>query len=162
MPAATAEPGSAQPSNAEIEQMLSAMLGPVGEPVTTMVEMGAVRRMALAIDNLDPIHFEEEAALARGYRGVVAPWSLLWLYFFTCTEYEHDFEFGVVTVHGQDDYDFHEPIVVGDRITVSTAIIEARLKHGRSGRMGNIVSECRYVNQNGSLCAVVRTTVIRR
>lgn len=150
------------PSDAEIEQELAGMLGPVGEPVTTLVELGAVRRMALTVDNLDPIHFEEEAALARGYRGIVAPWPLLWLYYFTCTEYQHEFGFGVVTVHGQDDYDFHEPIVVGDRITVSTAITEAKLKHGRSGRMGSVVSERRFVNQDGALCAVVRTTVLRR
>ena len=149
-------------SDAEAEKQLAAMIGPVGEPVTALVEYGAVRRMALAIGDLDPIHFDEAAAKARGYRGVVAPWPLLWLYFFTCTEYEHDFGFGKATVHGQDDYALHEPVVVGDRLTITTAITEAKLKHGKVGRLGQVVSERRFVNQDGKLCAVLKTTLFRR
>jgi acyl dehydratase len=153
---------TAEISDAEIEKHLASLIGPVGEPVTALVEFGAVRRMALAIGDLDPIHFDEEAARARGYRGIVAPWPLLWLYFFTCTEYEHDFPFGQATVHGQDEYEFHEPMIVGDRITVTTAITGARLKHGRVGRLGQVVSERRFVNQDGALCAVLKTTLFRR
>jgi acyl dehydratase len=138
------------------------MIGPVGEPVTALVEFGAVRRMALAIEDLDPIHFDAAAAQARGYRGIVAPWPLLWLYFFTCTEYEHHFPFGKVTVHGQDDYEFHEPLIVGDTVTVITAITDAKVKRGRSGRVGLVVSERRFTNQRGELNAVLKTTLFRR
>jgi acyl dehydratase len=152
----------AEPSDAEAERYLNSLIGPIGEEVTTLVELGAVRRMALAIGDLDPIHFGEAAAQARGYRGIVAPWPLLWLYFFTCTIYEHDFPFGKATVHGQDEYEFHEPIVVGDRITVRTAMVDAKLKHGKSGRLGQVVSERRFTNQRGELCAVLRTTLFRR
>lgn len=158
----TLAPETAEISDEKIERQLAAMIGPVGEPVAAVIELGAVRRMALAIDNHDPIHFEKDAAKARGYRDVVAPWPLLWLYFFTCTEYQHPFEFGKATVHGQDDYEFHEPIIVGDKITVTTAITEARLKHGRTGRLGQVVSERRFVNQNNQLCAIVKTILFRR
>lgn len=151
-----------EPSDAEAERYLASLIGPIGDEVTTLVELGTVRRMALAIGDRDPIHFDEAAALARGYRGIVAPWPLLWLYFFTCTIYEHDFPFGKATVHGQDDYDLHEPMVVGDRITVRTAMVDARLKHGKSGRLGQVVSERRFTNQKGELCAVLRTTLFRR
>jgi acyl dehydratase len=151
-----------EPSDAEVEAMLAGLVGPIGEPVTMAVELGAVRRMALAIDSRDPIHFDKQAALARGYRGIVAPWPLLWSWFFNCTEYAHDFPFGKATVHGQDDYEFHEPMIVGDDITVSTAITEARLKHGRTGRLGQVVSERRFTNQHGDLCAVLQTTLFRR
>jgi len=164
MSSAMTEPvrDAAEPSDAEAERFLAALIGPIGEEVTTLVELGAVRRMALAIGDRDPIHFDEDVAKARGYRGVVAPWPLLWLYFFTCTIYEHDFPFGKATVHGQDDYDFHEPMVVGDRITVRAAITDAKLKHGKSGRLGQVVSERRFTNQRGDLCAVLRTTLFRR
>jgi acyl dehydratase len=149
-------------SDAEAEAVLARMIGPVGEPVSAPVEFGAVRRMALAVEDLDPIHFDERAARARGYRGIVAPWPLLWLYFFTCTEYEHDFPFGKATVHGQDDYEFHEPLVVGDTVTVATRITDARIRHGRSGRLGVVVSERRFTNQRGELNAVLKTTLFRR
>lgn len=153
---------TAEPSDAEAERYLTSLIGPIGEEVTTLVELGAVRRMALAVGDRDPIHFDEAAAMARGYRGIVAPWPLLWLYFFTCTIYEHDFPFGKATVHGQDDYELHEPMVVGDRITVRTAMVDAKLKHGKSGRLGQVVSERRFTNQRGELCAVLRTTLFRR
>lgn len=148
--------------DAAIEAQLRTMIGPVGAPVTMEVERGAVRRMALALDNHDPIHFDEAAAKARGYRGIVAPWPFLWSYFFNCTEYHHEFPFGAATVHGQDDYDFHEPMIVGDAITVSTEITSTSLKQGKSGRLGLVVSERRFTNQNGQLCAVLKTTLFRR
>ncbi|MDB5412260.1 MAG: MaoC family dehydratase [Rubritepida sp.] len=149
-------------SDAQAEAYLQSLIGPIGEEVQTLVELGAVRRMALCVGDHDPIHFDEAAAKARGYRGVVAPWPLLWLYFFTCTIYEHDFPFGKATVHGQDDYDFHEPMIVGDVLTVSTAMVDAKLKHGKVGRLGQVVSERRFTNQRGELCAVLRTTLFRR
>jgi acyl dehydratase len=141
---------------------LQSLIGPIGEEVQTLVELGAARRMALCVGDLDPIHFDEAAAKARGYRGVVAPWPLLWLYFFNCSIYEHDFPFGKATVHGQDDYDFHEPMIVGDVLTINTAMVDAKLKHGKVGRLGQVVSERRFTNQRGELCAVLRTTLFRR
>ena len=131
-----------EPTDAEAQAFLDTLIGPLGEEVTTLVELGAVRRMALCMEDFDPIHFDEAAARARGYRGVVAPWPLLWLYFFTCTIYEHDFPFG--------------------KATVRTAMVEAKLKHGRSGRLGQVVSERRFTNQRGELCAVLRTILFRR
>jgi acyl dehydratase len=151
-----------QLGNAEIEKQLQTMIGPVGEAVTMVVEIGAVRRMALALDNHNPVHFDEALAKARGYRGIVAPWPLLWSYFFNCTEYHHDFPFGKATVHGQDDYKFHEPLIVGDAVTVTTRIISTSLKQGKSGRLGLAVSERRFTNQNDQLCAVLTTTLFRR
>lgn len=151
-----------EPTDAECEAYLKTLIGPLGEPVQTLIEAGAVRRMALCMEDLDPIHFDEAAAKARGYRGIVAPWPLLWLYFFTCTIYEHDFPFGKATVHGQDDYEFFEPLIVGDVITVTTAMVDAKLKHGKVGRLGQVVSERRFVNQRGELCAILRTTLFRR
>jgi len=152
----------AEPSDAEAQAFLDELIGPLGKAVQVQVELGAVRRMALCMGNLDPIHFDNAAAQQRGYRGIVAPWPLLWLYFFTCTIYEHDFPFGKATVHGADEYEFHEPMIVGDVITVSTAMVAAKLKHGKVGRLGQITSERRFVNQRGELCAVLRTILFRR
>jgi len=149
-------------SEAEMERQLSALVGPVGEPVSMKVELGAVRRMAVTVEDFDPIHFDEAAARKRGYRGIVAPWPLLWSYFFNCTEYHLDIAFGKATVHGQDEYLFHEPLVVDDVITVSTTITAARLKQGKSGPLGQVESERSFTNQNGQLCAVLKTTLFRR
>jgi acyl dehydratase len=151
-----------QLSEADMESQLRALVGPVGGPVSMAVELGAVRRMGMAVEDFDPIHYDEAAARRRGYRGIVAPWPLLWSYFFNCTEYHLDLTFGKATVHGQDEYLFHEPMIVGDMITVATAITSARLKQGRSGPLGQVESERRFTNQDGQLCAVLNTTLFRR
>jgi acyl dehydratase len=146
----------------EIEKFLSELVGPVGKPETMAVELGAVRRMAKAVEDRDPIYYDADAAVKRGYRGVVAPWPLLWLFYFNATEHHIDFPFGKATVHGEDEYEFHEPMIVGDEITLEMAITEARLKQGRSGLLGLVTEERRFTNQLGVLCAVLRTILIRR
>lgn len=147
---------------AEMQASLKAMEGPLGKPDSMPIEYVSVRRMALAVENFDPIHYDEAAARARGYRGVVAPWPLLWLVFFNCRDAPLQFTFGKATIHGQDSYEFHEPIIVGDVITVSALVGETSVKQGKAGPMGMIVTRREFRNQHGQLCAVMSTTNIRR
>jgi acyl dehydratase len=147
---------------AEIESSLKTMEGPLGAPDSMPVEYVSARRIALAVENFDPIHYDAEAAKARGYRGVVAPWPLLWLIFFNCRDAPLQFTFGKATLHGQDSYEFHEPMIVGDVITVSASVSETSVKQGKSGLMGVIVTRREFRNQHGQLCAVMSTTNLRR
>lgn len=147
---------------AQMEASLKAMEGPLGAPDSMPIEYVSVRRMALAVENLDPIHYDEAAAKARGYRGVVAPWPLLWLVFFNCRDAPLRFDFGKATIHGQDSYEFHEPMIVGDIITVSACVVRTSVKQGKGGAMGVIVTRREFRNQNGQLCAVMSTTNLRR
>jgi acyl dehydratase len=149
-------------SVADMEAYLKSMEGPLGPPDSMPIEQVSVRRMALAIEALDPIHFDEAAARARGYRGIVAPWPILWLVFFNCREAPLKFPFGKATIHGEDGYEFHEPIIVGDTITVSAAITRTSVKQGKAGAMGVIVTRREFRNQRGELCAAMDTTNLRR
>ncbi len=153
---------SEQMTIAQMEACLKAMEGPLGAPDSMPIESISVRRMALCIENRDPIHYDEAAARARGYRGIVAPWPLLWLIFFNCREAPLQFPFGKATIHGQDDYEFHEPMIVGDLITVSASVTGTSVKQGKSGAMGVIVTRREFRNQHGQLCAVLSTTNLRR
>jgi acyl dehydratase len=146
----------------DMQASLKAMEGPLGPADSMPIEYVSVRRMALAIENFDPIHYDEAAAKARGYRGVVAPWPLLWLVFFNCRDAPLVFSFGKATIHGQDSYEFHEPMVVGDVITVTAAVEETAVKQGKAGAMGVIVTRREFRNQLGQLCAVMATTNLRR
>jgi len=145
-----------------MEAELKAMEGPLGPPDSMPIEVLSARRMALTIDNHDPIHFDEAAARARGYRGIVAPWPLLWLVFFNCREAPLKFSFGKATIHGGDSYEFHEPLIVGDTVTVQARITETAVKQGKAGPMGVIVTRREFHNQHGQLCAVMTTTNLRR
>jgi acyl dehydratase len=147
---------------AQMAASLKAMEGPLGEADSMPIEYVSVRRMALAVENFDPIHYDEAAAKARGYRGVVAPWPLLWLVFFNCRDAPLQFTFGRATIHGQDSYEFHEPLIVGDVVTVSASVRQTSVKQGKSGAMGVIVTRREFRNQRGQLCAVMSTTNLRR
>ena len=150
------------PGLAEIEAFLRSMQGPIGEPDSMPIEMLSARRMALVTDNVDPIHFDDALARQRGYRGIVAPWPLLWLIFFNCRTAPLVFPFGKATLHGGDSYEFHEPMIVGDVITMRAAIVETSVKQGKAGVMGVVVSRREFRNQLGQLCAVMSTTNLRR
>jgi acyl dehydratase len=150
------------PDVAAIEAGLNAIHGPVGEPDTMPIEELSSRRMALALGNMDPIHYDAAAAKARGYRGIVAPWPLIWQAFFNCRTSPLVFDWGKATLHGGDAYEFHEPMIVGDTITMTAAITETSVKQGKSGLMAFVVSRREFHNQHGQLCAVMSTTNIRR
>ena len=152
-----------QPDRAdEIKQELERMVGPIGEPETVPVELLSAVRMAMAVEDFDPIHYDASAAQARGYRGIVAPWPILSLLQYNCSHEPPAFTFGLATVHGEDGFEYHEPIIVGDVITIEALVRDAQLKRGRSGLLGLVTTERRFTNQLGQLCAVARTIVIRR
>ena len=147
---------------AKIEASLKALEGPLGPPDSMPIEYLSGRRMALAVENFDPIHYDEVAAKARGYRGVVAPWPLLWLVFFNCREAPLQFDFGRATIHGGDSYEFYEPMIVGDTVTVQAIVTETSVKYGKSGLMGVVVTRREFRNQHGQFCAVMSTINLRR
>lgn len=146
----------------EMEAALKAMEGPLGKPDWCPIELMSVRRMALTVGADDPIHFDEAAAKARGYRGIVAPWPLLWLIFFNCRDAPLQFTFGKATLHGGDAYEFHEPMIVGDTITTQAVLVETAVKLAKAGPMGVTVIRREFRNQRGQLCAVMKTTNLRR
>jgi acyl dehydratase len=147
---------------AEMEATLRSMHGPIGPPDSMPIELMSIRRMALTIGATDPIHFDEVVARERGYRGIVAPWPLLWLVFFNCRDAPLKFPFGKATLHGGDAYEYHEPLVVGDTVTVSAAVVETSVKQGKAGPMAVIITRREFRNQHGQLCAVMSTTNLRR
>jgi acyl dehydratase len=150
------------PTIEQMEAELKALHGPLGAPDSMPIELLSIRRMALTVEDLDPIHFDEAAAKARGFRGIVAPWPLLWLAIFNCRDAPLQFGFGQATLHGGDSYEFHEPLIAGDTVTVSASINETSVKQGKAGPMGIVVTRREFHNQLGQLCAVMATTNIRR
>jgi acyl dehydratase len=150
------------PSEEEVRASLDGMVGPYGGTDSVPIELLAARRMAIAVEKFDPIHFDESAALRRGFRGIVATWPILALIEYTCHFTAPSFKYGRSTVHGEDSFEYFEPIVVGDVITMDAEIVHVEVKQGRSGLLQLRTRQHRYSNQFGQLCAVQRTTSIRR
>ena len=64
-------------------------------------------------------------------------------------------------VNAGDEYEFHRPVHVGDRITVRLTMLDVEEKQGRHGLMYLVPREITYTNQDGELVAVSRHSSLR-
>jgi acyl dehydratase len=103
------------------------------------------------VGETNPVHLEREAALAAGFRDVVAPPMF-------CVVYSApamgpavlDPEVGInlaAMVHGSQEFVWGEPVCAGDVITTQPRLAEAYEKDGR----GFYVFLSESTNQDGAL-----------
>ena len=108
-----------------------------------------IREYANAVGESSPVHHDPEAAKAAGFRGVVAPPMF-------CVVYSAgamgpailDPELGInlmMMVHGEQEFEWGEPVVAGDTITTSATIKDIFDKKG----MKFYVFESESKNQDG-------------
>ena len=132
-------------------------------PATTyQVGREKIREYANVIGAENPVHHDREAALAAGYRDVVAPPMF-------CVVYSAaamgpailDPQVGInlaAMVHGSQEFEWGEPVCSGDEITTTAQCVEIYEKDGK----GFYVFESTSVNQDGD--QVVRgvwTNIVR-
>jgi acyl dehydratase len=145
-----------------------------GEPVLAR----DIRRYALAIDDLNPIYFDEDAARKGKYGGLTAPPGLVsWAVgvpgaekaakdlgedglatFVGVPEVPNAWALG--WVRGGEEIEFFKPVYVNDRVTVKGKIVDMNEKDGKSGKLIFVTSEFVYTNQEGEVLAKHRITMI--
>jgi len=125
-------------------------------PVTYQVGREKIREYAHALGITNPVHHDREAAVAAGFRDVVAPPMF-------CVVYSApalgpavvDPEVGInlaTMVHGGQEFVWGEPVCSGDEITTEIAVTEIYERGGK----GFYVFES--VSTNGDGDEVVRGT----
>jgi acyl dehydratase len=125
-------------------------------PVTYTVGREKIREYANAIGADNPVHHDREAALAAGFRDLVAPPMF-------CVVYSGpaiapgvlDPEVGMnlaMMVHAGQEFIWGEPVCAGDEITTSAKVTEIYERDGK----GFYVFESVSTNQDGD--EVVRGT----
>ena len=133
----------------------------------------AIRYFALAIGDDNPLYTNPEYARANGYDDVIAPPT------FVCES--NQYMSGVRDAHGYaghtweipandcrmlrggNEYELHAPVYPRYRITATWRlkdIVERTMKDGTP--MLIVTSEATYTNQDGTLLAVNRETLIYR
>ena len=131
-------------------------------PVTYEVGLEKIREYARAVGEENPVHLEREAALAAGFRDVVAPPMF-------CVVYSgpamgpaiFDPEVGInfaLMVHGGQEFVWGPLVVAGDEITTTVSVKSI------DERMGNgfYVFESQSVNQDGeTVCSGTWTNIVR-
>jgi acyl dehydratase len=148
---------------------------PLGEPVSAVVTRREAQRYARAVGDLSPIYFDEAAARAAGYDGLVAPPTFvghavvegstlddlrvdgLWM------DRGPKLRLAVSrTMFGGEEWEFRVPVLVGDTITAQRRLGAVEEKEGRTGPFVLIHYETTFTNQRDEIVAVSRLVGIAR
>jgi acyl dehydratase len=128
-----------------------------------------IRRYALAIDDDNPIFYDEAAAKAGRYGGLTAPLNYIsWAVgvpgaerrtkdlgedglssFVGIPDIPNAFSLG--WVRGGEELEFIKPVYANDRVTVRGRVTNMVEKSGKSGTLIFVTSEFTYTNQNDEL-----------
>ena len=147
------------PAPTIITPEMMSLVGSETEPITYDIERGAIRKFARAVGDPNPFYFDDEAARAADYRGVVAPPTFLRSLIPGPEKRPFPEPFQQI-LDGGSAYRFDEPLIAGDRITVVSRLVELFEKRGRLGPMLFKVREMRYEKQTGRVAATQRSTTI--
>lgn len=134
-------------------------------PVTAHVEPGRLRFFLDTIGETNPIYRDEAAARAAGYKTTpVPPTYLFCLEMMDAAEpFEYLTALGIDlnrVLHGEQRFDYHAPVVLGDTLTFNPRVTGVAEKKG--GAMTLLVVEAEVTNQEGVRVAnAVRTIVVR-
>lgn len=132
------------------------------QEVTFEVERGRVLQFADAIGEDDPIYRDPEAARAAGFPEQVAPPTFpTVMQIMTSGQVVLDQDLGLnyaVVVHGEQEYDWRRPIVVGDVLSATPRIADIFAR----GPNEFLIIEAEITDAGGEVVCVARTTLLSR
>ena len=156
----------------------SESLARVGEvlagPVTVPIDRREAQRYAYAVGDENPLYFDEKAAHEAGYRTITVPplfiTHALVLPKPASTLREDGLYEDTTSVQlevsrmmfGGEEWDFIEPVCVGDEITATTRLADLDQKEGSKGPFVRLVRETTFVNQDEQVVARSRQIGIAR
>jgi len=145
------------------------------------IEMGSIRRWLEPKEFDCPLHYDEKVAKEAGYKGVVAPYSMVMT--FALDAYwkpgapqsrEGDppkqISLPVLDVvpapctlsFATDiEIEFFTPMYIGDRVTCRSKLVDIKYKELKVGKGAFLKQESKYTNQSGELLAVMYMTIFR-
>ena len=141
------------------EEMRQKAIGMEGEPSTIDIEMGHIQSFAAAVGDPNPLWNDEAQARKSRYGGVVAPPTFLRAIRVERPQPPLDQPLDRL-LDGGSEWEYFEPIRVGDRITAIARIVDVSERSGRMGTMIFVANEVRYANQFDELVATQRNTLI--
>ena len=143
-------------------------------PVTVTIDRREAQRYAYAVGDENPVYFNEDAARAAGYRTLSIPPTFVAHALVPPRSAEDMRTDGLyrdgtgvrleVTrmMFGGEEWDFLEPVCVGDEITGTARLAALDQKEGSKGPFVRQVRETTYVNQDGITVARARQIGIAR
>ena len=142
------------------DEMRQAMVGRESERVCIVVERGAIRRFAEAIDDPNPLWTDEAAARRSRYGGIIAPPTFL-RSIPRAVPSMPELESLKRTLDGGSEWRYEEPVRAGDTITAVTRVANVNQRRLSIGPAVFVSAETTYTNQLGQTVAAQRSTMIR-
>lgn len=132
--------------------------------LTTDVEKGQLLFFAKATGETNPIYTDESAAKEAGYRALPAPPTFCFsLGLATPDPFAKYTDLGInlaKVLHGEQSFEYFEPICAGDTITLQDKVTDIFDKKG--GALEFVLFETTATNQHGTVVAkATSTTVVR-
>ncbi|MGH7917879.1 MAG: MaoC family dehydratase N-terminal domain-containing protein [Candidatus Binataceae bacterium] len=138
------------------------IVGKTGKSFTFPIEWSKVREFARAIKDPNPIYFDPEAARKECGGIPVPPTFLQAAAFWQDADSTPTMHFDMRRIlHGEQEFEFFKPILVGDVLSGTSRIADLYEKEGgRGGKMTFLVMEIEYRDQKGEKVAVARSTLV--
>ncbi|WP_426434421.1 MaoC family dehydratase N-terminal domain-containing protein [Bradyrhizobium genosp. P] len=140
-------------------------VGRMFTPVTARVEPGRLRFFLDTLGETNPLYRDDGAARGAGYAATPVPPT--YLFCLEMMDAAEPFEFlnalGIDlarVLHGEQRFDYHAPVVVGDTLTFKPRVTGVTDKKG--GAMTLIVIETSVTNQHDVHVADTSRTVVVR
>jgi len=147
-------------SDSLITEEMRKAIGVESELGVIEVEKETIRRVADALGDPNPLWRDEEYAKRTSHGGIIA----FPIAFHPSTRagsprvrYESPASGGVVA---SDEWEFFESVRPGDKITVTTRVVDFYETAGRQAKMLFTVTETTYKNQHGRMAMLQRRTGI--
>ena len=141
-------------------EMRERAIGTQSSPLTMEVEKGAIMKFAEAIGDSNPLWTDEVTARKSRYGGLIAPPTFLRSIRIERPELPFDLPFTRL-LDGGSDWEYFQPVRVGDRITAKNEMIDLQERVGRMGLMIIMTNLITYVNQFEEVVATQTNTSIR-
>ena len=148
------------PASFLTDEMREQAIGTESQPVTIVVEKGAIVNFAQAIGDANPIYNDEILARKSQSGTLIVPPTFLRSIRAVQPEIPFKMPFERLLDAGSD-WDYFEPVRVGDQITAVGRIIDISERSGRIGLMIFIKTLITYSNQFNEVAANQTNTLIR-
>ncbi|WP_346774003.1 MaoC family dehydratase N-terminal domain-containing protein [Brevibacillus sp. SYP-B805] len=141
-------------------ELFAPFIGIESQPVKNEVEKGAIRKFAEAIGDPNPIYRDEAYAKTTRFGRIIAP-----------PTFSRTFDYGEIPglrfkreglIHGEQHFEYRQPIGAGDVLYCSTKLADAYEKEGKLGKMTFLVYEQKGMNESGETVFLARSIVIYR
>jgi acyl dehydratase len=141
------------------------LIGRETEPAQVTISAASIVEFARAVGETNPLYLDAAAARAAGYADVVAPptYPIAFMAESMNPDLFIALDLDITTVvHGEQEFEYHRPLVGGETLTVRARLADAWEKPGRSGMLTFVVFEAQAQGKGGEAVYTSRITLLAK